>query len=674
MNFRKAAAVLLVGFAALGMGLNCDLFARPVPESAFGKSVYLIGQVSDASLLRFLSSAYDAPVLLDGPVLAQANARFLKAYTPDRVICVGDFSDTVESRQERLLVPAVTELKGEELPGRPATSLVVCPSEPRDALLQAACLAGSLNAELYVLAQPDEDLKSRFGGRDLTRIYAVGTAAAPCRQVWPRRVTALATADDVATAHRKALRKTGMIHNLVVANPSDIAQEKGKMSTLAPWVALQRHAGLILTDSKGTNVAAAVDEAVRRPELAHADTLILVADLHAIPMEKRPNPAPGKDTEITMEPLTPRGTEPFSYAIGRLFHDEPGVVPLMLARERLLPEGPTPRKVLLVSNPGGGLSLLESISHNTVNEFENRGYDTTFLFNDGVTADKVRELLPKQDIFVWEGHYRTLVDRFGMPKWTEPLPPSLIFLQSCLALNQAEAQPLFERGALALVGSPTRTYSGSGGAFTLSFFDAVLYEQRNLGMALRQGKNFLMAYALLKEKRLGKNAKLAGANRRAAWAFTLWGDPTVRLPQPEVPDEALERVKLHVYSETLTVTLPAEKYDQVHSGRYETELWPNARLAGLVTRNPNSTVRKLVPMLFAEVHLPKGAPGKIPHLTSKLPDQNWVFSWDARRKVGYLLALPRSRDRELIRFHVEWKDGEEQEKGPRRVAQQPAAN
>lgn len=674
MMYRKAAAVMLAGLAALALGLNRGPSVKPVPDSSSGKSVYLIGQMSDASLLRFLSSAGDGVILLDEPALAQANSRFLEAYAPERVICVGEFMDSLELRQARLRIPATSELKKDELPGRLAQSLVVCPAEPRDALLQATCLAGVIHAELCVLSDASEDLKARFEGREFARIYAVGNAVDPCRQRWPRQVSALATAADVAVAHRRALRKTGMIHNLVVANPADVAQEKGKMSTLAAWVALQRHAGLVLTDALGTDVAAVVEEAVHHAELVHVDTLILVADLHAIPMEKRPNPAPGKDTEITMEPLTPRGTEPFSYAIGRLFHDEPGVVPLMLARERLLPEGPTPRKVLLVSNPGGGLSLLETISHNTVNEFENRGYDTTALFNDGVTADKVRELLPTQDIFVWEGHYRTLVDRFGMPKWTEPLSPSLIFLQSCLALNQAEAQPLFERGALALVGSPTRTYSGSGGAFTMSFFDAILYEQRNLGMALRQSKNFLMAYALLKEKRLGKNAKLAGANRRSAWAFTLWGDPTLRLPQPQVPDDALERAKLHVYSESLTVTMPADTYDKVQTGRYETELWPNARLAGLVTKNDKSAVRRLVPMLFAEVHLPRAPLGKVPHLTSKLPEQNWVFSWDPRRRVGYLLALPRSRDRELVRFHVEWQDTPKPENGVKRVASRAAAN
>src|SRR5205807_4390815 len=131
---------------------------------------------------------------------------------------------------------------------------------------------------------------------------------------------------------------------------------------------------------------------------------------------------------------------------------------------------------------------------------------------------------------LWEGHYRTLLDEYGFLTWTEPLPPALVFLQSCLALNQTVTHPLWQRGALGIVGSSTRIYSATGGAFTLAFFDALLYEDQSLGGALRQAKNFLWAYSMLKDKRLGSNAKLSGANLRSAWAFTLWGDPTLKLP------------------------------------------------------------------------------------------------------------------------------------------------
>ena len=96
-----------------------------------------------------------------------------------------------------------------------------------------------------------------------------------------------------------------------------------------------------------------------------------------------------------------------------------------------------------------------------------------------------------------------------------------------------------QRGAVAVVGSSTRTYSGTGGAFSLAFFDATLYDDQSLGGSLRQAKNFLLAWSLLKQKRLGESAKLAGANVRSAWAFTLWGDPTLKLPKPDLPRDTL---------------------------------------------------------------------------------------------------------------------------------------
>src|SRR5438094_10292940 len=117
---------------------------------------------------------------------------------------------------------------------------------------------------------------------------------------------------------------------------------------------------------------------------------------------------------------------------------------------------------------------MEMFSRHTARELQNCGYQTTPLFEEDVNKDDVRRLLPEQDLFLWEGHYKTMVENYQLPTWTEPLRPSLVVLQSCLALNEPEAMPLIQRGAVAVVGSSTRTYSGTGGAFTLAFFDAVL--------------------------------------------------------------------------------------------------------------------------------------------------------------------------------------------------------
>src|SRR5205823_873070 len=132
-------------------------------------------------------------------------------------------------------------------------------------------------------------------------------------------------------------------------------------------------------------------------------------------------------------------------------------------------------------------------------------------------------------------------------------------------------------------------------------------------------KNFLLAYALLKEKRLGKQARRTGANHRAAWAFTLWGDPTFRLPSPPRPDSSLAAVRHEVLGNTIVIELPSELHGKVTCARYQVEMPPNSRLAGLVRKPRQVDVQPLVPLLFAEVHLPRARPGLTPKLRSRGP-------------------------------------------------------
>src|SRR5262249_49479516 len=220
---------------------------------------------------------------------------------------------------------------------------------------------------------------------------------------------------------------------------------------------------------------------------------------------------------------------------------------------------------------------------------------------------------------------------------------------------EEETRGLLQRGAVGLVGSATRTYSASGGAFTLAFFNGMLYDDQTLGGSLRQAKNYLLCYTLLKEKRLGEKAKLSGANVRSSWAFTLWGDPTLKLPRPEAPAGALPAVSHQVKGNIITLTLPEQAYDKVNLRNYTAELLPNARLAGLLTPETEDT-KRLVPFLFAEVPLPKAPAGKAPRLSSRLPSRNYVSVWDGRRRCLYLLAMPRSKDTEELRFRVEWEE------------------
>src|SRR5262249_39777776 len=241
----------------------------------------------------------------------------------------------------------------------------------------------------------------------------------------------------------------------------------------------------------------------------------------------------------------------------------------------------------------------------------------------------------------------------------------------CLALDAPKALPFFQRGAVGVLGSSSRTFSGSGGALSLSYFDALVYEKQSAGASLRHAKNFLLCFALLKEKRLGANTKFAGANLRTAMAFTLWGDPTLPPPLPPVPENSKTPVTHHLHGHTLTVSLSHDQHPKVVTAHYQTRIQPNERLAGLIAKTPSPALspsggedrdkrRPLVPLIFREVHFTKPPADKTPRLHSRLRGANWVFTYDPRRATGYLLIRPRSQDTEEIRFTVEWRDRSEE--------------
>jgi hypothetical protein len=678
---RTVSFVLLVVFGSclvdnplpVGLDKGGDSVLAGASQARTERTAFLGCNLSDEDVItvttNLAASGRAGEILLDS---AEADSRlrdFLTRFRPHRVVPVGTLLEAKKELDERLGVSTEPALQWNGGPPLPlwralfssAPRVVVCPLEPRRTLLLAACLAGVSKAPLYVLrGQPGEasKLRQQLSTWGATEVLAVGKAVRICQNLKDIRVVSLASEQQVNDLTVQTLLGDGPIQTLVVANPADTKEGRCGMSALAPWIAVQKRAPLLLTNEAGADTRALVERSLKRAALRRVDALILVADLKAIPPERRLNPIPGKDAYIEMEPLTPTGSEPFSLATGRFFQKDTGLLALMLARQHLLTAKNKSLKALVVSNPAGGLPLLETFSRNTAKELQNRGYDTATLFGDRVSKEAVRRLLPQQDIFLWEGHHSTMVRDYGLPDWPEQLEPSLVFLQSCLALCEPEALPLMERGAIGVIGTSTRTYSASGGACSLAFFNALLYENQTLGSSLRQAKNFLLAYALLKEKRIGDQAKLSGANLRSAWAFTLWGDPTLQMPAPELPPDALPVVHHEVRGNSIVLFQPEEAYDRVAVRQYRSHMLPNARMAGLLQKDATSPERRLAPLLFAEVSLPKAPNGKVPQLHSRLPSDRYVFCWDPRRRSGYLLAAPRAKDTGDLHFQVRWEASE----------------
>jgi hypothetical protein len=577
-------------------------------------------------------------LLLDTPGARAANRRFMDEFKPAAVINV----DPPATGKDPFPESFWNEMFDYD------DTIVVVNSPSRRLVLQAAALATAVQTPLFVYHGSQDAARLRsfitLGGKR-RRVINVGTPIPVVSGLQGIKLHQLA---DEASVLAETWRLRSAPDTLVVANPTDAG-----LAELAPWVAARRHGALVLTNDKGDDADAAVRRAMTNPALEAAENLLLLGRPGAIAAERRTNPiAAGKDPFIEMEPLTPTGDDPFTFATGRLFHADPGIVALILARQRLLPPDGQPRTALVASNPGNSLPMLEVFSRFSTHELKNRGYQTNALLSDSLSARQLRARLPDADIFLWEGHHNTLIKDWGFVAWDEPLRPSLMFLQSCLALTEEKASPLFDRGAVAVVGSSSRIYSATGGAFSLAYLDAVLYDGQSLGGALRQSKNFLLAYSRLKEKRLGSQAKLGAANLRSAWAFTLWGDPSLRLPAPPVPENAAEASRCRVHGDTITLTVPPIAGAE-ESGKYRVPYRPNERLAGLV-RPAADDDKKLVPFVFAEVNLPNGPPGSSPRLETKLPDTSWTFVWDSRRQAGYVLALPHDGARD-VRFHVSWE-------------------
>src|SRR5207302_10257150 len=137
--------------------------------------------------------------------------------------------------------------------------------------------------------------------RGAKEVVAVGAAITPCKKLEGVQVAGLADAASVAAAHRKELTRGGKVETLVLANPADAK----KLSALAPWVAVKRRAALLLTAADGKDADAVVAAALKDKDTAAADSLIVVADIEAIPPAKRDNPARGKDERIDVEPWIP---------------------------------------------------------------------------------------------------------------------------------------------------------------------------------------------------------------------------------------------------------------------------------------------------------------------------------------------------------------------------------
>ena len=187
-----------MSFVARMLAFSCCLLptlaaalptAQPAPPSE--RLVYLVRDLDDENLI-VLGSALaawreDSVLLLDSLKASPYLKAFLAAYQPARVVPVGGDASGIADLEGRLNVKTTAPLTWTR--GQPtalwrslferADDVVVCPVGPRGALLQAACLAATLRAPLYVLHGRENEaarLARLLGEWRTRRVHLVGKA------------------------------------------------------------------------------------------------------------------------------------------------------------------------------------------------------------------------------------------------------------------------------------------------------------------------------------------------------------------------------------------------------------------------------------------------------------------------------------------------------------------
>ena len=496
----------------------------------------------------------------------------------------------------------------------PQARTAVLASTSNDAwLLRAAALAGAADAALVPADGDPARLAPALAAWSLDTLYVV--PGAPSLKLTPTRVIHLKTPDGIAHV---TLRRLGAPPSaVVVANPADRQGlfSPSSLSLLAPLIALTHRAPLVLVESADAD---AVESEVRRFIAAHqlAPTHIyLVGDEMALrshrvsdPVLEAGGPAAlggGRDLRVELFSEIQRG-RPQDYAVGRFVAEDAALGSATLARQ-LHGAADAGERVVFLSNADREFQLGETIARTTVSELRNAGLKVQARYRDEVTPDAIQQALGEAGILVWQGHARdlTLADH-GAPS-AERTPPFVV-LQGCYTLDRSDPFLLLERGTQAIVATSAAIYSASGTAFARALFDALLYGDADLGTAVRNARNYLLAVSELKKRRRhGDWVK----TYRAALAFALWGDPTARLPLG-APSPALPPTQWQVDGHTLDLSIPSQRLKTASVGSFSAAPVPRAMLSGLVLRDGDRPERQVKELFFDVLPAPADATAACP--------------------------------------------------------------
>ncbi len=235
----------------------------------------------------------------------------------------------------------------------------------------------------------------------------------------------------------------------------------------------------------------------------------------------------------------------------------------------------------------------------------------------------------------------------------EPIPRHLqgplgglpiVFLQSCVSLDDAILWRLDELGGVALIGSMTSIHSGAGSAMLNAAMNSTLYHGGTLGEALRDAQNYMLCVEELKGRR-GHKEQAKGI--RVALSFRVWGDPELRVWPMRLSEPRQEPVRAEWLGwNAVRIDVPQTRLPEARCDKYAVSIFPNSQFAGLLRTEPDGT-KRLSPIYFFCLPLPAtlaANPGASVLEPSRLDAHRVAVRVDRGRGVVYLVYLP---DREI---------------------------
>ena len=471
--------------------------------------------------------------------------------------------------------------------------------------------------------------------------------------------------DDQAIS-RRIIEKIGVAsvkHLLLIRTPDEWV---GKTSWLAPYYSLVRQAPIIFSSTAGARQAEDGVYAFIDTHRIDPRFLTILANYEAIGVIPLNDPALLGEYQVEVEPCTlpPMRGYAIALASGRIpcndLRDASLLIARTFARKRLLAH--LDPHVLMVANPAseyGTLPLAETIAHATAQEYKNCRVKIDEFYNVRSDTEPILQASDKSHLIIFQGHAS---DQFlFVPENPANFDISevpvknrkkrrlsefpVVILQSCSSLEEPMFQLIFNCGGIGLIGSVTSIHSASGSAFIKAFSDSMLYRGDTVGEAMRSARNYFLCLAELKNRRGHKETPKL---RRVALSFRLWGDPQLQL-LPEKPNKPIHRPLKAQFTKNhhVQISVPRRRLPKSETKAYVAQTFPGSELAGIVKRVKGKPQRRITPLYFLRLHLPKKF--KIDKYRDirhpEDPGGHGVFLADPYRQFVYLLYYPPKEQR-----------------------------